>query len=689
MSNFLTMPQWDKFCSLVAKTTNRKEWTNLNQAVREYIDNPSNGIFNLSNKLDIFIKVKSINPGQIFKTDRNKFNMIWAIKEYVSESKYYNAISASPIGVNMTDVLSSICKYAEIQYKKDIEKKWKEDIKKSFNEIINSPLVQGVGQSIFAVAKSTQIGQVYEVYKVYKAAILLHNIDSKSGQTQDESSAGNKSSPPTLEEVKAQLKVYIETCTNEILIAAKESYISKLDIAGLKFAICNDFWNQIQDFTFETQMSMIPYLGLVFDGIKVGKNIKKVSKAIVQVLAVRTTTDFLQPTNQDVVGCLDSVEQLLKQIAIEEIASASLSSVKLGIGIAAAVGTGGLDIASTVVGLTASSVKFLYLLSGFVLTYFAKAEANRLLLIGDIVSIRKAMGIFPLLGAHVIVKLYPEDIDTEDYESAKNIFFLFDIKEQLKEPFGGPLIQLYQDVTKDIKKNSIAILQKSHFEVKSPISIFKKLKIDWRKIYIIRMQKSLFFNKALEIAENHDLAVSIDLALKEYKKQIGSGSSFFGIRIYGGGGGNVNFLGNSFQSQESKKAVEILESNLCSSKFLLQIKNINTYINDLKHKDQLTAAYLWEAKLYVINGVNTTSDLFNSCLIESGYFLGLVKFLLNRGSSDPSNFIAPRNLGRLKQGSRLYGLINDAYTKWFLNVNNKRQMYNNRGFIVALRDEPS
>jgi hypothetical protein len=322
------------------------------------------------------------------------------------------------------------------------------------------------------------------------------------------------------------------------------------------------------------------------------------------------------------------------------------------------------------------------------------------------------MEIFPLLGAFVIVKLYPDNFPFDDQDRSQDIFILFDIIEQLKPPFDGPLIQLYQHKTQSIIKSAKFIVAKSHFEVTdvppTPVPIPDEPKaVDPRpyfnKWYIltlarklarekrllkINMEKTLLFNMALIIAENHRLHENIRLALTEYKKQLGGGPSVKGYRIFGGGG-NTNRLGVSWQSLESKRSLALLESSLAINNQLTKtIAKIEKDIFLLSDEVDLLKAYLTEAERYVDSKVMDTRNLFERCLKDSYRILRLVQYLLSKVPLD--QLIDKEEVpGRLKQDSRLYNLIYQAYKKWYFDVTKKRQEYNVIKFPVVIREEPT
>jgi hypothetical protein len=333
------------------------------------------------------------------------------------------------------------------------------------------------------------------------------------------------------------------------------------------------------------------------------------------------------------------------------------------------------------------------------------------------------MDIFPLLGAFVIVKLYPNDSVFDDQDRSKDVFILFDIVEQLKPPFDEPLIQLYRFKTKSIIDSAKEIVAKSHFEVTdvppTPVPIpdepnavdprqyFNKWYIltlarklsRKKRLLKINLMKSLFFNMALIVTENFRLYEHVNKALKKYRGEIGGGSGFLGYRILGGGG-NKNILGVSWQSQESEKAVALLDAIIkidnISSK---QIVEIVIYQERLFGYDLLFAAYIAEAEQFVDYKQTSTFERFKECKEKSFALLRIVQYLLGFPLEDEYQLnVNDETLRSLNKGelpvrlnikSRFQSMLLEEYQQWVRNVIKTRQLYNRSDFPVVKRTLPT
>jgi len=766
MSNFLTIEQWNEFCSLSNDSVRdfsirETPWQKLDAAVRTYIGNQGDQQKTaLKKAFDNFIQGKrdgifdNAEGKKDIRTKRNHFGIILALNTYLNMD--HESATATSQVANTTDVLSPYLLKAKIKYKKGKEKEWKNSIKKEWKKIYKDLKEQAseIKKSIlkrgedFAAALGeyapTLDPTIKDSFKSFENAFRGAASSAKSSvsgaassvsgavssfanamrtfggtpkttkqEVPQEQNIDESGKEPDNNQLIAAVQGLIKNQISSIVAELTTQFSSSLDTSTLTNTIYSEFWDQMKEEITSDLESIIPYYGLAKEGAKAFKHIKKTATRVGKLIEYGTAVKFLNPSNKDVVACLDSVDLLLKQIAAETAAKAAVASANFAFGVAAAVGTAGIDVASSITGTVTAGIKFLYLVSGFVGTYFAMEEANRLLNVGNLESVQEAMKIFPLLGAFVIVKLYPNDSAFDDQDRSKDIFILFDIVEQLKPPFDEPLIQLYRFRTKSIIDSAKEIVAKSHFEVTdvppTPVPIpdepnavdprpyFNKWYIltlarklaRKNRLLKINMEQTLLFNNALIIAENHRLHRNIGIALTEYKKQLGGGPSVKGYRIFGGGG-NTNRLGVSWQSRESKNALAVLESNLAITNDLTgKIAKIEKYISLLSGRDALLKAYSTEAERYVDSKVMDTRNIFKRCLIESSRLLLLVQYLLNRGPTLNQLLDKEKVVGQLKQDSRLYNLIYQAYKEWHYEFTKNRQSYNKVGFSVVIREEPT
>ena len=777
MSNFLTTEQWQEFCNLSNDSIrdfnfSGTPWTKLDTTVRNYIGNQGDQQrVALKNAFDIFIKEK----GGIFdiadgkkgiNTKRNHFGIILALNTYINEIAPAGTPPATTNTANTNDVLTPYLFKAKIKYKRGKDKEWKDSIKKEWkkiykdlkeqaSEIKNSILKTGEDfaaslgdyaptldptikagfksfeNALRGAASSAKSSVSGAASSVSGAASSFANAMRTFGGTPkttkqegpQEQNIDESAKEPDKSKLIAAVQGLIKKQISSILAELTTQFSSSLDTSTLTNTIYSEFWDQMKEEITSDLESIIPYYGLAKEGAKAFKHIKQTAKRVGKLIEYGTAVKFLNPSNKDVVACLDSVDLLLKQIAAETAAKAAVASANFAFGVAAAVGTAGIDVASSITGTVNVGIKFLYLVSGFVGTYFAMEEANRLLNVGNLGSVQKAMGIFPLLGAFVIVKLYPNDSVFDDQDRSKDVFILFDIVEQLKPPFDEPLIQLYRFKTKSIIDSAKEIVAKSHFEVTdvppTPVPIpdepnavdprpyFNKWYIltlarklaRKKRLLKINLMKSLFFNMALIVTENFRLYEHVDKALKKYRGEIGGGSGFLGYRILGGGG-NKNILGVSWQSQESEKAVALLDAIIkidnISSK---QIVEIVSYQERLFGYDLLFAAYIAEAEQFVDYKQTSTFERFKECKEKSFALLRIIQYLLGFPLEDEYqlnvNDETLRNLNkgelpvRLNIKSRFQSMLLQEYQQWVQNVIKTRQLYNRSDFPVVKRTLPT
>jgi len=671
MSNFLTTDQWQEFCYLSAGNFVDFEsnvWKALNIAVRNYIGNQSDQQrVALKKAMEDFLKAKAGRDSK-----RNKFGIIEAIYKYINDPKLF-CISAPLKGANTADFLSPYLSRAKIGYKPGEDKKWKDSIGK--------------------------------VCKQAKKELKSHLTTSKedSTPTKQEESTDQKSAESKKGGGNSQLLVSVKEAIkkqiNDILTQLKEQFESQVDISTLTEKISENFFKLMVEELKNDLESMIPYFGLAKEGSKAVKGIISTATNVVKHNKFSSGVVFMDSSNRDVTACLGAVDVLLKQIIAEKAAQAAVSSANFAFGVAAAVGTGGIDIASTVTGAASITLKFFYLVGGFVATYFAMEDANLLLEKGDLKSIREAINKFPLLGAHVIVNLYPTESDFANYGSVKDVFIFFDIEDQSKPPFDEPLLQLYYLKTKSIKESATAILNKSHFRVELAQQITKKPEKDWQRGLNIYLRKRGFFYMALIIAENFSLYEHVEKALKKYLGEIGGGSGFLGYRILGGGG-NKNILGVSWQSQESEKAVALLDAIIkidnISTK---QIAEIVSYQKTLNCTHLLLASYNAEAEQFVDYKQTSTYKRFEECKENSFALLRIVQYLLGFPLEDEYqlnvNDETLRGLNkselpvRLKIKSRFQIMLLFEYQQWVRKIVSGRAELNCKDFSVVTRILPT
>ena len=773
MSNFLTTEQWQEFCNLSDNSVrdfniSGTPWTKLDTAVRDYIGNQGDQQrVALKKAFDNFIKRK----GGIFdnaegkkdiKTKRNHFGIILALNTYINEIAPRGTPPATSQGANTTDVLSPYLLKAKIKYKQSKDKEWKDSIKKEWKKIYKDLKKQAseIKESILKTGEdfAASLGDyapkldptIKASFESFENA-LRGAASSVSGATSSvsgtvssfanalrtfggtpkttkqegpqEQNIDESGKVPDKGKLIAAVQGLIKKQISSILDELTTQFSSSLDTSTLTNIIFNEFWDQMKEEITSDLESIIPYYGLAKEGAKALKHIKKTATRVGELIEYDTAVKFLNPSNKDVVVCLDSVDLLLKQIAAETAAKAAVASANFAFGVAAAVGTAGIDVASSITGTVTAGIKFLYLVSGFVGTYFAMEEANRLLNVGNLGSVQKAMKIFPLLGAFVIVKLYPDNFPFDDQDRSQDVFILFDIVEQLKPPFDGPLIQLYQHKTQSIIKSAKFIVDKSHFKVTNvpptpvPIpdepnavdprpyfnkwyilTLARKLARKKRELKI-NLMKSLFFNMALIVTENFRLYEHVDKALKKYRGEIGGSSGFLGYRILGGGG-NKNILGVSWQSQESEKAVALLDAIIkidnISSK---QIVEIVSYQERLFGYDLLFAAYIAEAEQFVDYKQTSTYKRFEECKEKSFALLRIVQYLLGFPLEDEYQLnvndetLRSFNKGelpvRLNIKSRFQSMLLQEYQQWVQNGIKTRLLYNRSDFPVVMRILPT
>jgi hypothetical protein len=775
MSNFLTTEQWQEFCNLSNDSFrdfnfSGTPWTKLDTAVRNYISNQGDQQrVALKKAFDKFIQDKggileNAEGKKDIKTKRNHFGIILALNTYINEIASSSTPPATSQGANTVDVLSPYLLKAKIKYKKGKGKEWKNSIKKAWKDIYDdlkgraADIYASIGQagkdfaaaaaegqaallpeSVKAGFKSFEIACDGAARSASRAATTASNAASRfktamsfwrskepktstQNEPQEQKGSDSGSGMDTNQLVEA-VKGLIQFQISQVVAELITQYSSSLPAATLTNQIFGEFWDQMKEEITSDLESIIPYYGLAKEGAKAFKHIKQTAKRVGKLIEYGTAVKFLNPSNKDVVACLDSVDLLLKQIAAETAAKAAVASANFAFGVAAAVGTAGIDVASSITGTVTVGIKFLYLVSGFVGTYFAMEEANRLLNLGNLGSVQKAMDIFPLLGAFVIVKLYPNDSVFDDQDRSKDVFILFDIVEQLKPPFDEPLIQLYRFKTKSIIDSAKEIVAKSHFEVTdvppTPVPIpdepnavdprqyFNKWYIltlarklsRKKRLLKINLMKSLFFNMALIVTENFRLYEHVNKALKKYRGEIGGGSGFLGYRILGGGG-NKNILGVSWQSQESEKAVALLDAIIkidnISSK---QIVEIVIYQERLFGYDLLFAAYIAEAEQFVDYKQTSTFERFKECKEKSFALLRIVQYLLGFPLEDEYQLnVNDETLRSLNKGelpvrlnikSRFQSMLLEEYQQWVRNVIKTRQLYNRSDFPVVKRTLPT
>jgi len=775
MSNFLTTDQWQEFCSLSNDSVRdfslrETSWQKLDAAVRNYISNQGDQQRTaLETAFAKFIKDKSgifdnAEGKKDIRTKRNHFGIILALNTYLKMD--HESATATSQGANTADVLSPYLLKAKIKYKKGKEKEWKNSIKKEWkkiykdlkaqaSEIKNSilktgedfaaalgdyaptldPLIkdsftsfENAFRGAASSAKSSVSGAASSVSgTVSSFANAMRTFGGTPKTTkqegQQEQNVDKSGKEPDKGKLITAVQGLIKNQISSIVAELTSQFKSSLDTSTLTNTIYSEFWDQMKEEITSDLESIIPYYGLAKEGAKAFKLIKQTANRVGKLIDYDTAVKFLNPSNKDVVACLDSVDLLLKQIAAETAAKAAVASANFAFGVAAAVGTAGIDVASSFTGTVTAGIKFLYLVSGFVGTYFAMEEANRLLNVGNLKSVQEAMEIFPLLGAFVIVKLYPNDSVFDDQDRSKDIFILFDIVEQLKPPFDEPLIQLYRFKTKSIIDSAKQIVAKSHFEVTdvppTPVPIpdepnpvdprqyFNKWYIltlarklsRKKRLLKIDLMKSLFFNMAMIVTENFHLYEHVNKALKKYRGEIGGGSGFLGYRILGGGG-NKNILGVSWQSQESEKAVALLDAIIkidnISSK---QIVEIVSYQERLFGYDLLFAAYIAEAEQFVDYKQTSTFERFKKCKEKSFALLRIVQYLLGFPLEDEPQLnvndetIRSLNKGelpvRLNIKSRFQSMLLEEYQQWVQNVIKTRQLYKSSDFPVVKRTLPT